>query len=278
MKHLLIHSVLIFLIVITLTFSTAGVTPAYAATFTVTTTNNNGAGSLRQALADAPSGSTIKFDASLSGATIYLDAPLGTPKQLTIDGSSLASRITISGDSDASGSGNVQVFFFSSGGNVTLDSLIITRGWTSVFGYGGGIYISSGELTLKNSTVMDSYAGNAGGGIYIAGGAVTINNCTISGNTSNNGGGIGNAGVLTVTNSTVSSNNANRGGGIHNLGAGALLTVMNSTLSGNYSNTNGGGIFSAFGTANIDNSTLKNNVAIEGGWGDLQRCYVNRGK
>ena len=113
MKHTLIHLVIIFLILMALTFSTVGVTPAYAATFTVTTTSNNGAGSLRQALADAPSGSTITFDASLSGTTIYLAAPLDIVKNVTIDGSMLALKITISGDSNGNGSGDVAVFTLS---------------------------------------------------------------------------------------------------------------------------------------------------------------------
>ena len=43
-----------------------------AATVTVLNTNDNGPGSLRQALVDAAPGDTIDFDASLSGATIRL--------------------------------------------------------------------------------------------------------------------------------------------------------------------------------------------------------------
>jgi hypothetical protein len=58
MKYSIFHSLIIFLLLMALTFSSVGVTPAYAATFTVTTTSNNGAGCLRQAFVDAPSGST----------------------------------------------------------------------------------------------------------------------------------------------------------------------------------------------------------------------------
>jgi hypothetical protein len=53
---------------------------AYAATITVTNTHDSGAGSLRQALADATDGDTINFDPALNGQTINL-----TSAELAID-------------------------------------------------------------------------------------------------------------------------------------------------------------------------------------------------
>ncbi|MBC8074437.1 MAG: hypothetical protein H7Y32_00040, partial [Chloroflexales bacterium] len=50
----------------------APITPARAASLVVTTTNDSGPGSLRQALTDASSGDTITFDPSVSGQTIGL--------------------------------------------------------------------------------------------------------------------------------------------------------------------------------------------------------------
>jgi len=49
-------------------------------------------------------------------------------QNMTIDGSALASKITLSGDSDNNGTGDVRVLFVHSGMTVTLDSLIITKG------------------------------------------------------------------------------------------------------------------------------------------------------
>src|SRR6185369_12955679 len=63
---------------------------------TVTSTADSGAGSLRQALADACAGGTITFDAALSGGTIHLASTLTLAKDVTIDGSALASPITLS--------------------------------------------------------------------------------------------------------------------------------------------------------------------------------------
>jgi len=139
-KRSLTHSITIFLTLLALTFSTVGVTPAYAATFTVTTTSNNGAGSLRQALADAPSGSTTP-----SMTTIYLAAPLDIVKKVKIDGSTLSSKTTINGTPE------VGVFTNSAGtlgDSVKLDSLIITMGSVCTEGYR---YLPTVGTTLARS-------------------------------------------------------------------------------------------------------------------------------
>jgi hypothetical protein len=57
---------------------------ARAGTITATTSLDNGAGSLRQAIADAADGSTIVFAADYA---IYLTNTLVITKPLTIDGS-----------------------------------------------------------------------------------------------------------------------------------------------------------------------------------------------
>src|SRR5688572_8899133 len=78
-----------------------------AATYTVTNTADAGAGSLRQALAEARiqgGSSTIVFDSALSGQTITLASQLvvndslGATIQVTIDATPLAGGLTISGN------------------------------------------------------------------------------------------------------------------------------------------------------------------------------------
>ena len=60
---------------------------ASAATITVTNNNDSGAGSLRQAIADAASGDTINFADSLNAQTITLTSgELLINKNLTITG------------------------------------------------------------------------------------------------------------------------------------------------------------------------------------------------
>jgi len=63
---------------------------------TVTSNADQGSGSLREAVYNAQSGDTIKFDSSLSNQTITLSSGLWLNKSLTFDGGD-ASDLTISG-------------------------------------------------------------------------------------------------------------------------------------------------------------------------------------
>ena len=199
---------------------------------TVTNTDDVGVGSLRQTIVDAVSGDTIVFDASLSGQTIVLGSQLDIAKNLTIDGSSLASHVKISGN-DA-----VRVFYIGSGYNVTLTHLDI---------------------------ISSNVTGQVGGGIYNAG-ALTVTNSTVSGNRADYGGGIFNSGTLTLQDSTLSGNSVTvHGGGIYNQFSTVLLTQ--NTLSGNSAALSGGGIYNEKGTLTLNNSTLSGNSATSAGGG-----------
>jgi len=225
-----------------------------SAAITVTNTNDSGPGSLRQAIAVLCAGEgTINFDVALSGGTIRLASTLTINKDLTIDGSALASQITISGDTDDNGTGDVQMFMVSSGVTATLNSLTIIKGNSSGYMGGGGI-INGGTLTVTNSI----FSSHIQGGIYNTG-TLTVTNSTFSGN-SGNGGGILNSGTLTVADSTFSGNTGN-GAGIYNE---ATLMVTNSTFSGNSSLGWGTGILNS-GMAKVANSTFSNNSAYTGG-------------
>ena len=231
----------------------------------VTNTADSGPGSLRDTLANAAPGDKIIFDGGLSGGTIRLNSPLTLIQDATIDGSTLALPITISGDTDGNGVGNVQVLTINSGVTATLDSLIIKKGVAD--DEGGGIY-NNGTLTINNTILSNNSAGS-GGGISNYG-IVAINNSTLSGNsTGGSGGGIWNNGTLTIDNSKLSGNSAIDGGGIYNYGVMSILTITNSTLSGNSANdsSSGGGIYNDGATLTIDNSTLSSNFADWSGGG-----------
>jgi hypothetical protein len=137
---------------------------ALLSTLVVTNTHDSGAGSLRQAILDAPSGSTIGFANNLKGQTITLTSgDLSINQNLSISGPG-ASELAVSGG------GASQVFAVAAGANVTISGLTVTDG-VSTAGFGGGI-VNAGTLTLKNADVTENEADSdfsAGGGIYNSG-------------------------------------------------------------------------------------------------------------
>ena len=274
------------ILVVVFLFSLVLAQPAYAAGLTVNsdadTTADDGTCTLREALTNANddsqlyatsgecaagSGSdTISFDSSLSGATIHLASTLTITSNVTIDGSALGSKISISGDD------TVRVFNIPTIPavtlTVTLDSLIVTNGATS--GHGAGLFMGQGiHVTVKNSTFSDNHAGGRGGGIGNQG-SLTLIDSTVSGNSAaedfGGGGGISNESGITITNSTISNNSATgvgaSGGGMFNTGG---ATITNSTIFGNSTTTYGGGI-STTANLTITNSTIAgNSAAVVGG-------------
>lgn len=226
------------------------VKPAYAATITVTTQNDSGAGSLRHAIANAKSGDTIVFHTSRTGATIMLTSgTLIIDKNLVIDGSNLLIPITISGGN------NYRVFSVNPGVTARLDSLRITMGSKD---QGSGISINPmSTLTVKNCSIYANNANHSGAGIANFG-TLNLIDSTVSdnhipgppGNLTSLGGGIYNAGTLTVTNSTISANSAFLGGGIFNHSS-SIVTITNSTLYGN----SGGGVYNT-GVLNYVNTII----------------------
>jgi hypothetical protein len=217
---------------------------AHAATIIVSNTNDNGPGSLRQALVVANDGDTI--DATgISGVITLTTGELLVNKSVIINGPG-ADSLAVDGNAAS------VVFQVTATGAVTISDLTIRNGQA---GFGGGILNGGGVLlTVINSTVSENTA-PFGGGIY-NGGGLTIVNSTLSGNTATSeGGGIYNGSTLTISNSTFSGNAAQgSGGGCIN--AGGILLITNSTLSGNSALDIGGGVYN-LGTLHIGNTVLK---------------------
>jgi hypothetical protein len=258
--------------------------PGQAGTFTVSNLNDDGAGSLRQAIlaANATAGAdTITFGSALGG-TLTLASPLPTIADaagLTIRGPGV-NTITISGDHA------VRVFNVASGAALTLDALTVANGGkadlvASDLVDGGGIY-NAGVLTITNCALSGNTAGlgstnssgigtDGGGGIFNSG-ALTVTSSVLSGNAAGYGGAIFNSGTATVTDTTISGNGGNffplAGGGIANNGT---LRVTGSTVSTNAAFGFGGGIANS-GTLTIGDSTLSENRTLaEGGSGILNQ-------
>src|SRR5215211_372503 len=254
-KLLVVQFVLVLILILGM-LGLEPIQPVFASTRTVANTNDSGAGSLRQTIADAASGDTITFNPSLSGQTIVLSTTLVFNKHLSIDGSALASQITISGND------LYRVFYIYAGVTVTLDSLVLAHGMSPFGSMGGGIF-NAGALTVTNSTISENSAAY-GGGIFNEGGTVTMIDSTLSYNDAYMyGGGVySQGGTLTLSNGTLSNNNASfTGGGVYN--ADGILMVSNSIFFSNSGDPSmssyAGGIYNAGGTVTVSDSTFSNN-------------------
>jgi hypothetical protein len=265
---------------------------ASADTFTVTNGNESGAGSLRQAIADAnahPGHDTVNFAPDVS----FVDVG-GSPLQITGDmeidgpgrdelhlfggpgrtfvvqssGNATISGMEISNSLVENGSGAAVL----NQGTLTLDGLLFENN-DAIAQPGqsasGGAIANTGTLTLKNSTLTRNFAEGRGGGSDVAGGAIVnsgtmtldharlLNNVARAGDTTA-GGGMGAQAT---------------GGGISNTGD---VTVVDSTLTQNLATGGaardeggaglGGAIYnSGNGALTIRSSTLNGNLAGGGG-------------
>jgi hypothetical protein len=251
------------------------VLPAYAATITVTSTNDSGPGSLRDALANAADGDTI--DASgVSGTILLTSCALVVTNSAYIVGPG-PDLLAVNGH-------YCSEFVIGTNIDVSISGLTLTNGWT-------GIYNDHATLTVSNCTlsgnpqsgiINDGSGGNAG---------LVVVDCILSGNRAREnsaGGGILNnaeSGIATakILNSTLSGNSGSEhefgGGGICNDGGGgnASMEIVNSTLTGNSSPGNGGAICNETlrgllgGTASVEivNSVVISNSASSHG-GDIE--------
>ena len=268
--------------------------------FTIANNNDNGTGSLREAITSAngnKEADEIRFDPGFfdgSQGVILLtsgELEITAAEDLEIDGAfGGAANVVVDGNNAS------RVFNITGSGNVTFESLTIQNGNSA--DEGGGIqHIGISTLTVNNSKISDNISQKRGGGIAVNGGGdlaitdneisnnqanisgggifnngnVAINNTAISGNQVDaHGAGILNyGGTITIDNSTISGNQADsRGGGINN-NNGGIITIDNSAISNNDSGKRGGAIHNnTNGIMSINNSSISGNVAgIEGGGG-----------
>ena len=254
-----------------------------------------------------PAGCTF----TLTAANNTLEGDNGLPvitNAVTIDGN--GAKIT-----RGSGAPDFRFFFVDNvrpGGNLTLNSLTLSNGATTVTteGHGGGAILNRSRLSVTNVTFLDNVdliSGSAGGGAidnhdsgqatiskstFISnraeeGGAVedeatvpgaflNISQSTFSDNAATmfGGGGVENqpGGNGTLTADTFVGNTALEGGGVAN---GGTMTVTNSTLVGNTESSNGGGGIQNYGTITLQQTTLSGNRG-PGGGADLH-TYVPSG-
>ena len=216
-------------------------------TITVTNNNNDGPGSLRQAIASAAAGDTIKFAPSLAREKITLTSgELFIKNDLIIDAVD-AKDLTISGNNSS------RVFVTENATNVTLRNLIIVNGRAT-------------GINLQSETTSAGGAIKSGGG-----GHLTLENCYVNNNVAGFGGAIytGFRSRTTVINSSFSNNDGSltdgieRGGGAIATKSGGTMTIRNSTFSNN-KGSNGGAVNSLLSGLTIENSKFIANKAKDG--------------
>jgi predicted outer membrane repeat protein len=164
---------LVLLVALALLLAFSPLAPGYAATteLLVTNTNDSGAGSLRQALADVDAGGTITFSGIAFPAEIVLATPLAISKNVTIEGPG-ASELSISG-------GNLCRVFSIDGVDVNLSGLSVKNGKASE---GGAIYVNSGALSATSCDITNNSANERGGAVRGENAALSFSGCQISNN------------------------------------------------------------------------------------------------
>ena len=251
-------------------------------TYTVTSTDDSGPGTLRQAILSAnsdaaatpgsPPADTIVFSNSTAGGAInFFD---GSQYTISLLGAlpAITDPVTITGPGATAltvanlAAGSFQIFSTNPGAaySVTMSGMTVSGGNS---GTGAGVDDVSGSLTLTDMTLTGNSTSGNGGAVAItaAGGTLTLTNDTLTNNTGSNGGGVyvGGAGaVVNITNTTMTGGKGFDGGAIY-LNSAATVTLTNSTLANN-SGAFGGAISvysnSAAGLT-INSSTLSGNTA-----------------
>ncbi len=244
----------------------AAVLPANATVFTVTTDADSGAGSLREAITTANLSAgphTINFDADYTINLVTVLPTIAVGTTITILGNGW-DRTIIDGGNTPGGTAGVQAFKVD--GSLILDGVGIQNCYSSLFGGAVEVGISA-SFQFLNSRAEANTSGFYGGAVYSEG-TVDVQQSLITGNLAYQGGGMYVAGSTTIEDTTISSNTATDlgGGGVTNALMG--LTVRRSLIEGNDAGTsNGGGIqtFRASAATKVENSTLDDNSATDGG-------------
>ena len=243
---------------------------AHAATLVVTSTADDGAGSLRRAIADAYAGGgprdVITFALPAHSVITLTSAELLINRNVIIQGPG-ANMLTIK-RSAAAGTPSFRIFAIPGNFTVDISGLTITNGKAPL---GGGIFNGEGSVSLADCAISGNSADDSGGGVYnetgIASGRyMFIRRCLITDNSAltggaAQGGGIYNTGIVSVFDSTISGNRAVYGGGVYS--SYYRTSISGSTITSNIATSIGGGIFgeSVAGTsAEIEDSIVAGNV------------------
>ena len=228
---------------------------------------NDGLLSLREAVLLATDRTTILFDDSLGGGTIFL-----TEGEILLNRRVIIDAVPCGGMTiDAQGNSRI----FEVSGNATLKGLTLTGG--GEVQSGAAVY-NNNQVSLIDCVITENTAidhGNylvGGGALFNAkGGVATLNNCELTKNFGNYGGAIYNAGTLSMTGIILldSASWQRNGGAIYNEGyltCSETLFSNNDTVIAEGQMAGGGAVYNAdSGIAVFTKTEFKANSATFGG-------------
>jgi len=233
-----------------------GCISGFGATINVTSTNDNGTGSLREVISSASPGDTVQF--LVTGKITLTNGELLISKNLTITGPG-ATNLLICGN------GESRIFHIATNVVAIISELSVTNGlspagtsnsvtgvWAGTGELGGGI-LNEGTLTLQKCTVINNKTGKGGDDSQQVNSSVSIGGSGKGGN----GGGVGNTGTLYMSDCLVTGNQTGTGG---NEAYSDLSSFEYSSIG--YGG-DGGGVYNS-GMMVISNSTVINNVCGSG--------------
>jgi hypothetical protein len=213
---------------------------ARAATLTVDSATDSGAGSLRAAITKAnasPRADRIAFSPGI-GDTIALKRSLPViSAPLRVEGPG-ATDLSLTG----SGTSHLLAIDLPRAGEVEITGLTLRGG---VAAAGGAIASNSANLVLDHVVLTGNRARGSGGALAISGGTLTLLSSRLAGNRARLGGGairMRGAGLNVASSRIVSNAAGGDGGGIAIAESGGGLLIEGSTIAGNHSGRNGGAI------------------------------------
>ena len=208
-------------LILTLTILLFSATSLFAATITVTSNADTGAGTLRQAVTDADNGDVIVFAEDIT--TVYFAGMIIIDKNITISGNATNNTIIQNAAVWTDTANKKRYFEVLSNATVTFNHLTLKDNTANCT---GGAMINRGNLTLNNCTFSNNRTYDYGGAIYSEVGTLIVKNCVFNNNYAPSAGGgiFNNKGKLTVTNSSFSGNYGYNGGAINTSGENTLVS------------------------------------------------------
>lgn len=235
--------------------------------------------SVQEAVNAANNGDTIKVAGQCTGVghtsgvtqTVYIDKDITLSGGYTITNWLTPDPVNIPSILDAEGNG--RVIYIEDGATPTIEGLNLVNGNANGLGggvdgkdAGGGLYVVTTTVTLKNNVIHDNMA-ELGAGIYASNSNSSIEDTTVRDNfaTEDGGGYYLNQSPVDIAGGLISGNEAVNGGGLYI--TDTLVALNKPLVVGNTATDNGGGIYFNKSNPTILGLNVRSNTAMGDGGG-----------